>query len=223
MNKKNPAMYFHKETGKEDLQGFYIHIDSDVDRVVGQMNDDGPKITTEVSPYIVPEVSLIKKFRFYLDAEDGQALASAFVFFVNSDLFFKRKFPLEQLAKDRRIQKVALDARMLGWFQTGTNFVFFEDIFVSPAAKGNNFIEWLLVQVPRLLSDAYGLTIQKVAVPFAEEVTEDDFKRHPELEDDEIGCRRFANQKRLSLERIMKKLGYKRSDDSGRAFFFCNW
>ena len=101
-----------------------------------QINEDGPAITTEVSPYIIPEVALIKKFRFYLDDETGQAIASAFVFFVNSDLFFKRKFPLEQLAKDRRMQKVVFDSRMLGWFQTGTNFVFFEDIYVFSSSKG---------------------------------------------------------------------------------------
>jgi len=223
MNQENSTIYFHKETDKKDLQKFYLHIDSDVDQLVEQINEDGPAITTEVSPYIIPEVALIKKFRFYLDDETGQAIASAFVFFVNSDLFFKRKFPLEQLAKDRRMQKVVFDSRMLGWFQTGTNFVFFEDIYVFSSSKGNNLVGWLLTQVPQLLSDAYGLTIQKVAVPFADEMTEEDFKRHPELKDNEIGCRRFANQKRMRLEKIMKKLGYKRIDDAGKAFFFYNW
>jgi len=208
---------FHRGIGDDDLLKFHPRIYSDIEELASQIGQNGELITTRTIPHVLLAPSVLKRFLISLEPEEGEAAAKCAVFFVNSALAKRRLVLSREELASKMTPEVAddiFDTNTTEWLLSGTNFVSIPHIYISTAYKGNSFMTWMVARVPEFLSDIYGLSFQKVVVPFRVGVADGDLERHPDLVDDELGCRRLVNQKKAWLREIMENLGYEEVEDS---------
>lgn len=210
-------IYFHKGFDDDGLLKFQLNIHSDIGELAQKVGCNSAFITTRHTPHVFLGAAVLKGFTFSLDTEEGETAADCAAFFVNSELAQRRIIlSSKELAPKQNPQVVdaIFDDRTTKWLMDGTNFVHIPCIRISAAYKGNNFIPWLVKTVPSILSAVYSLSFQKIVVSFPIGMADGDFEWHPELLEDELGCRRLVNHKRTLLREIMESLGYEEMKDT---------
>lgn len=210
-------IYLRRGIIDDGMMKFQLNIHSDIEDPASQVGHDGAFITTRHIPYILLGAALIKGFLFSLDTEESELAAECYAFFVNSELAQRRmvsSYDEMPSTVNPYVAKVIFDARTIDWLESGTNFVCIPFIHALQESRDDGSVAWLARNVPYILSDVYGLSFQKVAVSFHIRITDGDFEQHPELLDDELGCRRLVNQKKAWLREIMENLGYEEVEDS---------
>lgn len=224
MDSNEYVHYFYQYSGNEDLQKFRLGVISDIEEIADCACRNGPLITTDARLHVIPEAVTVKRFEFSLVTDDEDTAARCMAFFFNSSLFKSRELAcIFTIPPGFEDEKGILTPTTIAWLQNGTNFVHISHFFVSPKYPGNGLLPWLLIHVPRVLSDVYSLTFEKIVVPFNLSVTEREFERTPELQGNEIACRRFVSKKREEITRLMEEHGYMGKSDGNRIVFYMDW
>ena len=173
MDSNEYVHYFYQYSGNEDLQKFRLGVISDIEEIADCACRNGPLITTDARLHVIPEAVTVKRFEFSLVTDDEDTAARCMAFFFNSSLFKSRELAcIFTIPPGFEDEKGILPPTTIAWLQNGTNFVHISHFFVSPKYPGNGLLPWLLIHVPRVLSDIYSLTFEKIVVPFNLSATE---------------------------------------------------